>query len=134
MPVTNFFVTGLAQSSLLKGNRHQDWRGTLRYNIAFSLAGVRRIYTIQNAETQFIPAWQGHRVEHRWLSAFTGSFIVKLILVDECEHPSTEMKSVDFVLESDTLDILHVHLGLITPIHSRDENAVLLVLPIMYWA
>ncbi len=120
-------LTDVRQPTLLKGNRHQDGRGTLRYNNDFSLPGVRRFYTIQNADTQFIRAWQGHRVEQRWFSAMTGSFIIKLIRVDHWDNPSRDLKSVDFVLESDTLDILHVPPGYISSIQARGEDAVLVV-------
>ncbi|QFG54426.1 sugar epimerase [Chryseobacterium sp.] len=120
-------MTDVRQPTLLKGNRHQDGRGTLRYNNDFSLPGVQRFYTIQNADTQFIRAWQGHRVEQRWFSAMTGSFIIKLIRVDHWDNPSRDLKSVDFVLESDTLDILHVPPGYISSIQARGEDAVLLV-------
>ncbi len=120
-------VTDLVQPVILKGNRHQDPRGTLRYNNDFSLTGVRRFYTIQNADTHFERAWQGHRIEQRWFSATAGSFIIKLIRVDHWDNPTADLPALEFVLEADTLDVLHVPRGYISSIQSREEHSMLLV-------
>jgi len=120
-------VTDLVQPVILKGNRHQDPRGTLRYNNDFSLPGVRRVYTIQNADTDFVRAWQGHRIEQRWFSALTGSFLIKLICVDNWDNPSVDLEPSEFLLEADTLDVLHVPPGYISSIQARQDNAMLLV-------
>ena len=51
---------------LIKGNRHEDARGTLIYNNDFEASAIKRIYVIENQNTDFIRAWQGHKIEQRW--------------------------------------------------------------------
>ncbi|MGS0748828.1 hypothetical protein [Halpernia sp. GG3] len=45
--------------SLIKGGEFQDERGIINFNAL----GIKRIYTIENNSTEFIRAWQGHKIE-----------------------------------------------------------------------
>lgn len=112
---------------VIRGNRHRDQRGTIRFNNDFSPAGVRRIYTIENTDTDFVRAWQGHRIEQRWFSAMSGSFKIKLIKIDDWELPSKDLSQIEFNLESENCDVLHVPKGFISSIQAREEHSKLLV-------
>jgi dTDP-4-dehydrorhamnose 3,5-epimerase-like enzyme len=113
---------------LLKGNRHEDLRGTLFYNNDFDASEVKRIYVIENKSPAIVRAWQGHKIEQRWFSAIQGSFKIELIAVDNWETPSKKLKKFAFVLDSIKLDVLHIPAGCISSIQSLDEGSKLLVM------
>lgn len=113
--------------AVIKGNRHQDERGTIRFNNDFNFAGIKRMYTIQNVDTEFIRAWQGHQTEQRFFSAVTGSFKIKLIEIDRWVKPSKVLPVLDFHLEAESLDILHIPPGFISSIQAAEQNSTLLV-------
>ncbi|WP_246012399.1 WxcM-like domain-containing protein [Chryseobacterium salivictor] len=112
---------------LIKGSCHQDHRGTICFNNEFNALGIKRMYTIQNAETHFVRAWQGHQTEQRWFSAVAGSFIIKLIKIDSWENPAKDLPLVELVLKSESLDVLHVPAGYISSIQSLEADSKLLV-------
>lgn len=111
-----------------KGNRHTDSRGTLYYNNDFDASVIKRFYVIENQNTNFIRAWQGHKVEQRWFSAVQGSFKVQLIAIDNWENPSKDLKVVESILKSEKLDILHIPKGYVSSIQSLEEGSKLLVM------
>lgn len=113
--------------AIIKGNIHQDERGIIRYNNDFHLSAIKRVYTIQNTDTDFVRAWQGHKIEQRWFSAITGSFRIKLIQIDDWENLSSYSEPLEFVLESNGLDVLHVPAGYISSINSLEEESIMLV-------
>ena len=78
----------MLEPEIIGGNHHSDTRGTLTFNNDFNAIAIKRIYTVENASTDFIRAWQGHQIEQRWFSAMVGSFIIKLIKIDSWKiHP-----------------------------------------------
>ncbi|MGG5510450.1 WxcM-like domain-containing protein [Myroides odoratimimus] len=113
---------------LSKGDKYSDVRGTLTYNNAFDASAIKRIYTIENASTEFIRGWQGHQIEQRWFAAMTGSFEITVIVIDDFDSPSEELKVEKYVLTSTELTYLHVGAGRITAIQALEENSKLLVL------
>lgn len=113
--------------TIIKGNHHQDERGIIKFNNDFNALGIKRVYSIENANTAFIRAWQGHKIEQRWFSAVVGSFKIKLIEIDNWIQPSTDLSVLEFVLSSENLDILHVPAGFISSIQSQEANSKLLV-------
>ncbi len=113
---------------ITKGNSHTDTRGTLFYNNDFDASAIKRIYIIENQNTDFVRAWQGHKTEQRWFSAVQGSFKIQLIAIDNWEHPSKNLKAEEFILKSDKLDILHIPKGFVSSIQSLEESSKLLVM------
>jgi WxcM-like, C-terminal len=113
---------------LIKGNHHQDARGSLKYNNDFNVAAVKRLYVIENANVGFKRGWQGHQIEQRWFSAVAGKFIIQMIKVDDWKNPNPSTQPLVFELSSDTLDVLHVPAGYISCIEALDEFAKLLVM------
>lgn len=114
--------------SIINGGCHSDVRGTLFFNNSFDATAIKRIYLIENKETTFIRGWQGHRIEQRWFSVLKGSFKIKLIAIDNWEHPSTDLKPFSFNINAATLDILHVPPGYVSSIQGLVEGAKLLVM------
>jgi dTDP-4-dehydrorhamnose 3,5-epimerase-like enzyme len=113
---------------LLKGNSHEDSRGTLVYNNAFDATAVKRIYVIENKNIDFVRAWQGHQIEQRWFSAVNGSFKIGLIAIDDWNRPSKKSERLEFVLDSEKLDVLHIPAGYVSSIQSLEAGAKLLVM------
>lgn len=113
---------------IIKGNKHVDGRGILCYNNGFDASQIKRIYTIENANVNFIRGWQGHRIEQRWFAAISGSFKISVIKVDNWEKLSKDLTVAEHVLDTDSLDFLHVDAGHITAIQALEENSKLLVM------
>jgi dTDP-4-dehydrorhamnose 3,5-epimerase-like enzyme len=113
---------------LIKGNSHEDARGTLIYNNDFEASGIKRIYVIENQNTDFIRAWQGHKIEQRWFSAIKGSFKIELIAIDNWDRPFKKSERFEFMLDSEKLDVLHIPPGYVSSIQSLKEGAKLLVM------
>jgi dTDP-4-dehydrorhamnose 3,5-epimerase-like enzyme len=112
----------------ITGGTHSDTRGTVRFNNSFDATAIKRIYVIENNETTFVRGWQGHRIEQRWFSVLQGSFKIELIAIDNWENPSRDLKSLSFIVNSVTLDVLHVPQGYVSSIQALEEGAKLLVM------
>ena len=113
---------------IIKGNSHTDLRGDLFYNNNFDLSAIRRIYIIENKSIDFIRAWQGHKVEQRWFTASNGAYKIRLIKVDNWELPSEHLEAIEFNLNAEKLDVLHVPQGYISSIQSLVKGSKLLVM------
>jgi dTDP-4-dehydrorhamnose 3,5-epimerase-like enzyme len=113
---------------IINGGCHTDVRGTLFFNNSFDATAIKRIYLIENKETTFVRGWQGHRIEQRWFSVLKGSFKIELIAIDNWENPSRDLKSFSFLVNAETLDVLHVPKGYVSSIQALEEGAKLLVM------
>lgn len=114
--------------AILEGKVHTDLRGSLFYNNDFDVSEVKRIYFIENKDTEFVRAWQGHKIEQRWFSAVQGSFEIKLIEVDDWLTPSKKSTIHSFVLKACQLDILHVPKGYISSIQALEPSSRLMLM------
>jgi dTDP-4-dehydrorhamnose 3,5-epimerase-like enzyme len=114
--------------SIINGNHFQDHRGTLRYNNDFDASSIKRIYIIENKDLSIERAWQGHRIEQRWFSAIKGSFLIKLIQIDNWENPNPESTILEFEINDQNLEILHIPSGYVSSIKANTDEARLLVM------
>ena len=113
---------------IITGNSHTAARGTLYYNNDFDASAVKRIYVIENVNTEIIRAWQGHKIEQRWFSAINGSFKIGLIKIDDWENPAKNLEMLTFTINADTLEVLHVPQGYVSSIQAMEVGSKLLVL------
>lgn len=113
---------------LIIGNSHTDSRGSLYYNNDFDATAIKRIYSIENKSIDFVRAWQGHKIEQRWFTAIQGSFEIKLIAIDNWEKPSVNLQAETFVLDSNSMRVLHTPKGFVSSIQALKENSKLLVM------
>lgn len=113
---------------IINGGSHSDERGRLRFNNSFDATDIKRIYVIENEKTDFIRGWQGHRIEQRWFSVLQGSFKIELIAIDDWDNPSKDLERFSFIVDAETLDVLHVPSGYVSSIQSLEEGAKLLVM------
>lgn len=114
--------------SLIIGAKHTDARGTLLYNNDFDLTQVKRMYIIENQDTQVVRAWQGHQKEQRWFLAIKGAFKIELIAIDNWEKPSKNLQKYNFTLTTETMNVLHIPSGYVNSIQSLEEGAQLLIM------
>ena len=113
---------------IIKGKSHEDARGTLIYNNDFDALNIKRIYVIENQNTDFVRDWQGHQIEQRWFSAMAGSFVIQLIAIDNWDRPDKKSERFKFVLDSKKLDVLHIPAGYVSSIQSLAAGSKLLVM------
>jgi dTDP-4-dehydrorhamnose 3,5-epimerase-like enzyme len=112
----------------IKGNCHSDDRGNLYYNNDFDSTAIKRIYFIENKTVEFVRAWQGHQIEQRWFSAVQGSFKIIVIAISDWKNLSGTLSTREFILESNTFDILYVPNGYITSIQALNDNSKLMAM------
>lgn len=113
---------------IITGSIHSDQRGTLSYNNDFDASLIKRVYIIENTNTDFIRAWQGHKIEQRWFSAINGSFKIQLIKIDNWEKPSKDIKPFTYIISAGKLDVLHIPEGYVSSIQSLEPGSKLLVM------
>lgn len=113
---------------ITEGNRHSDSRGTLFFNNNFDASAIKRIYVIENTDTNFIRGWQGHKIEQRWFTTVKGSFRIQLIKIDNWSNPSKDLKISTFIINDKKQDILHIPHGYASSIQSLEEGSKLLVM------
>lgn len=118
----------MEMAKILEGGKYSDERGSLFFNNDFNISEIKRMYCIENADVNFVRGWTGHQIEQRWFSALQGSFIIKLIKIDNWETPSNNAEILDFELSSENLNVLHVPKGYVSAIQSKEKGARLLVM------
>lgn len=114
------------EPTLISGNCHQDQRGQLFYNNDIDTTCIKRMYIIKNHSDDFVRAWQGHKVEQRWFSDIQGRFIIQLIAIDNWGKPTQNLSRLEYILESATLDVLHIPAGHVSSMQALEEKSKLL--------
>ncbi|UEQ78721.1 WxcM-like domain-containing protein [Chryseobacterium arthrosphaerae] len=112
----------------IEGGKYSDVRGNLFFNNEFNTSEIKRIYCIENTETDFIRGWTGHKIEQRWFSAVLGSFTIKLVKINDWEAPSRELEILEYELNAEKLDVLHIPSGYASAIQANEKGAKLLVM------
>lgn len=114
-------------SELIQGGEFVDQRGKLLYNNELNLGDAKRMYIVENNDTNIVRAWQAHKVEKRWFVAIDGISEIRLVKIDDFENPSENLKVENFVLSAETLDCLYIQPGYATSIQALSDNAKLAV-------
>ena len=112
---------------LISGKVYNDDRGSLFYNNDFDASAIKRIYFIENGSTSITRQWQGHQIEQRWFNAVRGSFKILLIKIDNWEQPAKNLNAQEYLIQSETLDVLHIPKGYISSIQALEEESKLVV-------
>ena len=114
--------------TLIVGKHHTDERGTITFNNDFDLSEIKRAYFIENETTDIIRAWQGHKIEQRCFTVVKGSFLVKVIQIDNWDNPSTTLAPFIFHLSEKDFQVLQVPGGYASSIQAMEENSKLMVM------
>jgi len=118
----------ISSPSVIEGACYKDERGELRYNNSFDASQVKRLYLIQNSDSNPVRGWQGHKIEQRWFIAVNGAFEISTIQVDDWDSPSVNLSAQKFILGQESFNVLHVPAGYITAIRSLVAGSTLLVM------
>lgn len=113
--------------SLIEGGYFQDERGEIRFFNKFSMSQIKRMYIIEHNDLKVIRAWQAHKREQKWLYAMEGSFIIKLIFIDNWLNPSRELKVESIELSHLKNHILHIPSGYANGFQALEKHSKLLV-------
>ncbi len=113
---------------IIEGNANSDARGKLFFNNDFDATGVKRIYFIENINTEFVRGWQGHKIEQRCFTSVIGSFKIWVQALANYENKIEPQEIFEFELNSQNLNVLHIPEGYITAIQSLEQNSKLLVM------
>ena len=101
---------------IIKGDLFNDNRGSLFSCNKFDMTRVKRIYSIENSDSNYIRGWKGHEIETRWFFATKGCMIINTILISDLEKSHTLPLINTFKLNQDSLNILVVPPGFATSI------------------
>ncbi|WP_256011187.1 hypothetical protein [Desertivirga xinjiangensis] len=115
------------KAQIIIGEKHSDFRGSLRYFNDFDLSAVKRLYILEHPDTQVVRAWQGHRYEKKWFNVVAGGFEVVLIRIDNWLSPSENIPPEEYSLTSSENHILHVPGGYATGFRASEPNSKMLV-------
>ena len=113
---------------VINGGSYSDNRGDVTYNNDFDMSSIKRVYSIQNVNTSFVRAWQGHAIERRWFSVVKGSFEIKLIKIDNWENPTKSLEVFSRIINDENFDVLCVPGGYVSSIKALEENSKLLLM------
>lgn len=99
------------------GGQHHDERGVLLHNNPLDLSRVKRSYLIQNATTDLVRGWRGHRIETRWFICVWGKTRIWVAPLDALPNPDfTQFPFFD--LDASSYDCLEVPPGHATAFQS----------------
>jgi len=102
--------------NIIEGSLFKDNRGKLFSCNQFDMSRVKRIYSIENINSNYVRGWKGHKIETRWFFATKGSITINTILISDLEnaHPFPDVKT--FQLNENNLNVLEVPPGFATSI------------------
>ena len=101
---------------IIKGELFKDNRGKLFSCNQFDMSRIKRIYLIENINSNYIRGWKGHKIETRWFFATKGSIIINTILISDLEKAQPLSPIKTFKLNEDNLNVLEVPPGYATSI------------------
>jgi dTDP-4-dehydrorhamnose 3,5-epimerase len=68
---------------LIKGGIAVDDRGVVQYCNDFTFEGVKRFYTIENHQVNYVRAWHGHKTEAKYVTVVSGVAMVCAVGLEE---------------------------------------------------
>lgn len=113
---------------LIEGGFFEDDRGRLDYVNEFDASEIKRMYFTKNKKVNTFRGWQGHKIESRWFFCVKGKFEVKIIKIDNWEHPSESLTFRVYTLEENRPQVLYVPKGYLNGFSSLEENSRLMIL------
>ncbi|MDC1064546.1 WxcM-like domain-containing protein [Flavobacteriaceae bacterium] len=113
---------------LISGKNYIDERGELKFYNDFDMSSIKRMYFTTNLNTKVIRAWQGHTIQSRWFCSVKGSFLVKLIKIDNWENPSEELPVLKYKLSSKRKEILFIPSGYVNGFKALQSDSKLMIM------
>ena len=112
---------------LIQGNIHTDERGILKFMNELDMSIIKRFYTIQNANTDIVRAWQGHQIESKWFCVVNGSYKIGLVRVNDFENLDPTLQPAYYVLSAENHQVLYVPKGYANGFIALEPESVLMV-------
>jgi len=112
---------------LIEGGTHSDERGTISFVNDFDLTNTVRFYRISHPNTSIVRAWQGHQKESKWFHCYQGSFLIKLMKIDNWDKPSKDLVPQIFELKSEQSQVLYIPHGYASGFKALEEDSSILV-------
>jgi dTDP-4-dehydrorhamnose 3,5-epimerase len=113
--------------NLIEGKVHNDSRGSLTSYDEFSFDSVKRMYIIENLNSDIVRAWQAHKREQKWFYVCSGSFLFVTIQIDNFASPSEKLRVNEWVISANKYSILHVPGGFANGFRSLSADSRLVV-------
>lgn len=111
----------------IKGGSFEDERGRLSFVNDFDMSQVKRVYFTEHFSEDVIRAWQAHKIEQRWFLCVQGGFTIKLVCVDDFDHPSADLTVHEFSINENEPQIVHVPEGYANGIQATEPNSKLMI-------
>lgn len=112
---------------LIEGGEHQDERGRITFVNDFTFEKVNRFYIIENRDTDFIRAWQGHPTEHKMFFVIRGSFEIAWVEIDNWQDPSPSLLAESVVMTEETSQVLVIPPGHANGLKALENNSKMMV-------
>lgn len=113
--------------TIITGNDHSDYRGTLTYFNNFDLGPIKRTYILEHPDTSIVRAWQAHKHENKWFHVIKGSFKMVLVKPDDWFCPSINLAFEEYILNEECKAVLHVKGGFATGFQALEAGSRLMV-------
>lgn len=115
------------QITIISGNIHVDDRGSIKFVNDFGMTAIKRFYIIENADTNVIRGWRGHRTEQRWFYSIDGSFEIKLVCIDNWQSPDRGLPKTSLQLTGKEQSVLHIPAGYASAFKALEPKSRLMV-------
>lgn len=119
--------TKLERIQIIKGNQHTDDRGILSFINDFDMSAVKRMYTINHPSIAIVRAWQGHKIESKYIKCIRGRFLIAAVAIDDWNAPSINLIPKVFILNANNTEVLYIPKGYANGIKAIDKDSELLV-------
>ena len=83
-----------------------DDRGILSFSNKLNLSSVKRFYTVQNFQKNFIRAWHAHKKESKVFILLQGAFLISCVKIDNWKKPSKKNKVYKFFTSDENKKII----------------------------
>ena len=113
---------------IIKGENYTDERGELDFYNDFDMSQIKRVYFTIHRDKEVIRAWQGHKIESRWFCSIKGSFLVKVIEIDNWRDPSNVLKVIEYKLTSEKQEILYIPSGYVNGFKALQTDSKLMIM------
>lgn len=113
---------------IVAGGNYIDERGQLEFFNDFDMSPIKRVYFTTHYDTDVIRAWQGHTIESRWFLCVKGSFIVKLVEIDDWDKPSDNLNVYEYKLSAEKQDVLYIPNGFANGFKALEVDAKLMIM------
>ena len=113
---------------IIFGGNYTDNRGKLEFFNEFDLSPIKRMYFTTHFDANVIRAWQGHVIESRWFCCVNGSFLIKLVKIDNWKKPSHKLKVYEYILKADNQEVLYVPNGFANGFKALENNSKFMIL------